>query len=44
MKIEYAMPFYRTCKALEKEGDFKMAMEIFWIFLWKNSKNILKLM
>ena len=38
------MPFYRTWKALEKERDFEMAMEIFWIFVCKNSNNILKLL
>ena len=34
------MPFSRTWKAVGKGTIFKMAMEQFWIFVWKNSKYI----
>ena len=36
------MPFFRTWKVLEKERISKMALEKYWIFVWKSSKNILK--
>ena len=38
------MQFSKTWKVLEKKGYFKMAMEKFWIFVWKNSNHILKWM
>ena len=37
------IPFSRTWKVLEKRV-FKMAVDKFWIFVWKNSRNILKSM
>ena len=36
------MPFSRTWKGLEKKMISQMAMEKFWIFVGKTSKNILK--
>ena len=36
------MPFSRTWKVLEKRGQFKMATEKFWSFVWRNSENTLK--
>ena len=40
MEIENAN--FQDLESFEKEKSFKMAMEKFWIFVWKNSKNILK--
>ena len=42
MEIENAI--FQDLGSLGKEKVFKMAMEEFWIFVWRNSKNILKWM
>ena len=40
MEIENAI--FLDLEIFRKESVFKIAMEKFWIFVWKNSKNILK--
>ena len=40
MKFENAIS--QDLGSFGKERFLKMAMEKFWIFVWKNSKNILK--
>ena len=42
MEIENAV--FQDLESFGKEKIFKMAMERFSIFIWKNYKNILKLM
>ena len=42
MEIENAN--FQELKDFGKGKTFKMAMERFWIFVWRNSKNILKWM
>ena len=42
MEIENAI--FQDLVSFGKEKIFRMAMEKFWIFVWKNSKNILKSM
>ena len=42
MEIENAI--FQGPESVGKERIFNMAMEKFWIFVWKNSKNILKQM
>ena len=41
MEIENTI--LQDLESFGKKRSFKMAMEEFWIFVWKNSKNIQKL-
>jgi len=42
MEIENA--FFQDLESFGKERIFKMVIEKFWIFVWKNSKNTVKWM
>ena len=41
--MEIKMPFSKDLESLEKRRFLKMAIEKFFIFVWKNSNHILKL-
>ena len=42
MAIDNAI--FQGLESFGKERIFKMAMKTFWIFVWKNSKNIIEWM
>ena len=42
--LEIDNAIFQDLESFGKESIFKMAVEKFWIFIWKNSRNILKWM